>query len=488
MDLAGRPPPTTFEAIEAIALRQPQRLALVEAPHRWTYGQFYLALLRFSRLLADLGIRRGERVAVSQPGFALTLLLLIGCENVGAVSAVFDAEGDDDAATLFTLADWVLSEKPQPDAPARVRFQLLDQSFADRAAAIDPSDVQAQPRVALRLDEPQRITRTSGSSGHCKFMLLARQAQETWVRAGAENGGYDATTRLLVGAPLVINAAFARSCACLRLGAAVLAPAGLDVQREELTHVLALPLRLAQLLDELPAGYAPHRPVQVGTIGGFVPPDLRARAERVFGRRVLSRYGTNEVCGVCEDLDASGTGLLSAGVDVRILDAEGNELPAGETGIIAIRTPGMTDGYLNDPEASASAFRDGWFHSGDLGALVGPRLLRLAGRHDDLINIGGLKVPASQLEQAIRLLDGVRDCAVLTLNLDQGAATLGIALVGDAGAPAAELAAQLQADLPIPGGVVAELLWVDELPRLPSGKLDRMGLLRLFKRQLSVKV
>jgi acyl-coenzyme A synthetase/AMP-(fatty) acid ligase len=319
-------------------------------------------------------------------------------------------------------------------------------------------------------------------------MLLARQAQETWVRSGAENGGYDADTRLLVAAPLVINAAFARSCACLRLGAAVLAPAGLDIQREDLTHVLALPLRLQQLLDELPAGYAPRRPVQAGTIGGFVPPDLRARAQQAFGLRVLSRYGTNEVCGVCEDLDASGTGLLSAGVDVRILDADGNEVPAGVTGVVAIRTCGMASGYLNDPEGSASAFRDGWFHSGDWGALVGPRLLRLAGRHDDLLNVGGLKVPAAQLEQAIRALAGVRDCAALSLNLDEGAATLGIALVADGETPRAELAARLHQAMPIPGGVVAELLWVDALPRLASGKLDRIGLLRLFKGQLSVKV
>jgi acyl-CoA synthetase (AMP-forming)/AMP-acid ligase II len=147
--MVGRPPPTTFEAIEAIALREPQRLALVEGASRWTYGQFYLGLLRFSRLLADLGIQRGQRVAVSQPGFALALLLLIACENVGAVSAVFDAEGDPDAASLFALVDWVLSEQPQPGLAPSNRFQLLDQAFADRAAAIDPQDGRPAPRIAL---------------------------------------------------------------------------------------------------------------------------------------------------------------------------------------------------------------------------------------------------------------------------------------------------------------------------------------------------
>jgi len=479
MQVPGRPVPTTFEYVEAIAWRDPQRLALVQEAQRWSFGALFADLVRVVRVLDRLGVRRGQRVAVGTEGLQAGLLLLIACENLGAVTTSFLPRNDPDTEALFGMVDWVISDAPQR-CPSTARFQLLDGAFLAQVSAIDPRDGAACPRAALEPHEPQRISRTSGSSGRSRFMLLPRQAQEHWVRTGADNGGYRPESRLMIAGPLVMNAVFARSSACLRMGAAVLDLTRSGPQGHEITHILALPALLEELLDRLPADYVPGRRVEVGTVGGFVPPQLRARAGRVFGGRISSRYGANEVTGICDDLDAGGTGVLSAGVDVRIVDEAGNDLPLGQAGIVAVRTPGMVDGYIGDEEASRAAFRDGWFLSGDWGALVAPRVLRLDGRHDDLVNIAGVKVPAAQLEARIRELTGVGDCGVIAANLESGALSVGIALAVEEGTAQEPLLRALEEGLRLGPAVGAKVIFLGCLPRMANGKLDRIGLRRLF--------
>jgi acyl-coenzyme A synthetase/AMP-(fatty) acid ligase len=480
MSLPGRPPPTTFEYIEEIALRDPSRLALVQDHQSWTYEGLYGDLVRAVRVLHALGVKRGDRVAVGTEGVQAGLLLLIAAENLGAVTTCFLHEDDPDLEALSGLVDWMFSDRPQP-APTTVRNVMLDADFIGRLQAVDLADPTPLPRVALALDEPQRISRTSGSSGRSKFMLLKRKAQEHWVRAGAENGGYWPDTRLLVAGPLVMNAIFTRSSACLRKGAAVLDLTRIGITGQEITHVLALPALLDEILKSLPPGYAPRTPVQVQTMGGFAPQQLRDRAARAFGGRVASRYGANEITGICDDLDASGVGIISAGVDVRILDSEGRELPQGELGMIAVRTPGMVEGYIDDEEATKRAFKDGWFISGDWGTLVEPRVLRLAGRYDDLLIVGGIKVPAIQVESQVRELAKATDCAVFALNLEGGAISLGIALVVPPGSDRADLRAKVQRGLTMGVSTSARILFLDAMPRMGNGKIDRVALHRLFE-------
>ncbi len=465
-----------------VALRTPERVAVVEGERSLSYQQLYHDLIRMGRALQQLGIGRGQRVAVSRPGFYAQLVLLIACENLGAVSAPFAAgAGADDAAqALLGHVRWVLSEQPLA-CPDGVRFTLLDASFFQAVAAIPTHDGKPYPRVVLALHEPQRLGRSSGSTGAPNFMLLSRQVQEHWIRIGTDNGAYRADSRLLLEGPLVINAAFTRACACLRLGAAVLSLDSGQVPAADFSHVWALPMRLEQLLQEVPPGYAAARKVLVNSGGGFVSPLVRQRVLEVFASDVISGYGTNEVAGICVDLDGSGTGLLAAGVDIRILDPQTREVPLGEIGVIAVRTPAMVDGYLDAPQASAAAFRDGWFISGDLGALVATRTLRLVGRHDDLLSIGGIKIPASRLEDRIRALEQVRDCAALTIHAQAGAATIGLVLVLEPGAERAAVVLDVERVLEAGTGAAAQMVLLDALPRNPGGKLDRLALQRLFQ-------
>jgi fatty-acyl-CoA synthase len=171
---------------------------------------------------------------------------------------------------------------------------------------------------------------------------------------------------------------------------------------------------------------------------------------------------------------------VSAGVDIKIVDESGREVPQGQLGIIAVRTPGMAQEYIGEPQASAAAFQGGWFHSGDWGMLLAPRVLRLAGRHDDLINAGGIKMPAAQVEAQVRDLVQPQDCAVLAINLDGGATSLGVALVLDAPDRDA-VRRKLAQGLKLGATLGAKVIFLPALPRSHSGKIDRVALHRLFE-------
>ena len=476
--MAPRPPPTTFEIIEALALTEPGRLAVREDDAELTYAQLHATVLHCARELQSVGVRHGARVAVSGPGFALQLVLLLACEALGAVTASFQGQGDPDADFLFTLVDWVFSPLAQA-VPAGVRLERID---AERVRAwtqplASGMDVVREPAA---LAQPQRIARTSGSSGRSKFMVLTRQAQEQWLVRGGELGGYGRGTRLLLLGPLVINAAYTRASGCLRRGGAVLAGDGGRIEALAPTHLWGLPLQVERLLAELPAGWRAPAPVSVATVGGAVPPRLQAAIAAVFGGRLSNRYGSNEAGAICDDMDAEGRGLLSPGVDVRILDEGGAELPPGQPGRIAVRTPALAEGYLGLPEETAAAFRDGWFVSGDVGLLVGRRMLQLLGRADDLVNLGGIKLPAAQIESQVQVLPAVADCVALAVHLEGGAVSIGLAVVVAAGSSEAEATRQLRERLQLPAGAAVRVLFLRELPRLAAGKVDRMALQRRF--------
>lgn len=473
-----RAPPTTAEIIEGIALREPQRLALREETTELDYGGLHAMLVQCALRLQRLGVRPGQGVAVGGPGLGLQMVLLLAAEGLGAVTASFDAAGDVDAEAIYRHVDWVVAGVPQ-EVPAGVRFVLVDRAFLQALA--EPVGSERPAWSAPAFDAPQRISRTSGSSGPSKLMVLDRAAQEYWLHLGRMAGGAGAQLRLLMLGPLVANVAYTRSSACLRRGGLLMVGGGADVDRLAPTGVWGLPLQLERLVRELPAGWRSPHPVSVASVGGLLSPGLRAQVLQAFGGRLQNRYGSNEVGTICDDLDAHGEGFVSAGIDIRIEDADGNDLPDGVEGIIAVRTPAVARGYLDRPEETARAFRDGWFVSGDVGAIVGWRRLRLAGRHDDLVNIGGVKVPARQVEEQLRAQPAIADCVVQAVHLEGGRITLGVALVLAPGGRQDEAIRQVQQVLPLAEGAVARLLLLDAVPVLATGKTDRMAVLRLFQ-------
>ncbi|QMW24197.1 class I adenylate-forming enzyme family protein [Sandaracinobacteroides saxicola] len=151
---------------------------------------------------------------------------------------------------------------------------------------------------------------------------------------------------------------------------------------------------------------------------------LRRALERFPGLRFNQFYGQTEASGGLATLRATdhdlahptrlrAAGQPVVGVRLAILDEQGGEVPRGTWGEVCAQTPGLFAGYLNNPEATAFATRDGWLHTGDVGFIDEEGYLHITDRLKDMIVTGGENVSSSEVESAILRHDAVREAAVV---------------------------------------------------------------------------
>jgi rifamycin polyketide synthase module 1/2/3 len=156
------------------------------------------------------------------------------------------------------------------------------------------------------------------------------------------------------------------------------------------------------------------RAVEVG--GAPVSDDFLDRFESALALRPVVLYGMTEHGLLTMPSPApkpGGCGRVRPGVEVRIVDPDGREVPVGEAGELLVKSPGTAAGYYKDPDATARTFREGWLHTGDLARLDRDRDLSIVGRLKEVIIQGGVNVVPSDVEHVLAQLDGVRDCAVV---------------------------------------------------------------------------
>src|SRR3954449_5887221 len=134
-----------------------------------------------------------------------------------------------------------------------------------------------------------------------------------------------------------------------------------------------------------------------------------------LGAVVQVTYSSNETNTVCF-VDNGNVGTLIDGAEVRIVDHAGETLTQGQTGLVQVKTQTMAKAYWNDPARTAAAFVDGWYRTSDTGYIPEPGKLVVLGRADDMLNIGGVKVPPAPLEDAVKAIPGVIDAVLLNVD------------------------------------------------------------------------
>ncbi|KPV44491.1 acyl-CoA synthetase [Alicyclobacillus ferrooxydans] len=216
---------------------------------------------------------------------------------------------------------------------------------------------------------------------------------------------------------------------------------------------------------------------------------LKELSERLPGALFWNFYGQTEVAPLATALQPEdqmrklgSAGQATLNVETRIVDDEDNEVPRGTIGEIVHRTAHAMLGYLNDPEKTAAAFQNGWFHSGDLGVMDEEGYITVVDRKKDMIKTGGINVSSREVEEAVYQYPGVSEVAVIGVPDEYWIEAVTAIVVPKPGVTidVAGLETYCKENLAA-FKVPKRIIVVDGLPRNPSGKILKRDLREQYK-------
>jgi acyl-CoA synthetase (AMP-forming)/AMP-acid ligase II len=321
-----------------------------------------------------------------------------------------------------------------------------------------------------------RIAYTSGTTGIPKILLYSRREHENSVAKAMWLNGFTRRSRNLVVMPFSVSGSYTNATACIRSGATVVVeermPAAQAIAAHAITHTTLAPLVLQRILDDLPAGFAKPAELKIFSFGAAVSSALRAKMLARLATDLCDLYGSNEAGFTSATRGTAEFGSVLPGVRLEIVDEHDRPLPSGEMGRIRVQTDCMVEGYLDDPEASARMFRNGWFYAGDLGMLHGGRHLQVLGRSDDLLNIGWNKFSPSVLEELVLRAAEIEDAAVCSVPNADGIEEICVAVPGARARDSGLVERIARAFHGIPIGRF-HVIGMARIPRNANGKIQR---------------
>jgi len=469
----------TVEYLRYYAVERPDAIALIAGGRTVTYREFGRDLWKFARALQGFGLKRGSAVAIGCDDFYVHWLLLLACEYLCLAAGSFQAKEGRAAQPLLGAVDFVLAEGHYP--PGGWKTHIITPDWV--AAIFARPDDGPLPETPRLPQDVIRINRTSGTTGDAKrvhqsrALVEARLERTTWIYREAPAGG-----SVLLNLPLSIGGTILIANWSVRVGytlvhhkvenMAELLPL---IAKYKVARMSLLPIQLEQLLDALPEDWVKPERLEIVGFGAPVPEPLRLRALDRLAAVVTEIYGANEggVVSVVRRPGTGGFGTILPGVEIEIVDETDRVLPDGTPGIIRYRGPSVFSGYVDDPTLTRRMLRDGWFYPGDVGVRQGS-LLRVTGRTDDQVNIGGIKYPLTKIEEVARREGGagVKDAGAVTIDNASGIGEIHVALVTDRADDRALLDRVIAALQPVINGTL-NFIRLDQIPRNDMGKIDR---------------
>ncbi len=452
----------------------------------WTYGDLDRASAGFAAALRGRGVRPGDRVVVQTPKSAEAVALYLGVLRCGGVHVPLNpASAEREAAFLVDDASpRLIVHAGAGDASSSDGGQRaigIDELWQEARAA--PQDGAIEPRADSDL---AAICYTSGTTGRSRGAMITHRNLASNALALHELWGFEPGDVLLHALPIFhVHGLFvALHTAFLNASEVLFLPRfdAADVRRllPEATVMMGVPTFYSRLLAEPGFGRADCEGIRL-FVSGSAP-----LTEAVFngfeartGQRILERYGMTEAGMIASnplhgERVAGTVGFPLPEVEVRVVNEDGGELPAGEVGVLEIRGPNLFRGYWGLPERTAQEMRgDGFFVTGDAGFIDAEGRVALVGRYKDLIIVGGFNVYPREVEDRLDEVPGVAESAVVGApHADLGEGVVAV-LVADA-APVDEdtLRSALAAGL-ASYKHPRRFFWVDELPRNAMGKVRK---------------
>jgi long-chain acyl-CoA synthetase len=211
--------------------------------------------------------------------------------------------------------------------------------------------------------------------------------------------------------------------------------------------------------------------------GAALPGEVLRRFADAFGARILEGYGLSETSPVASfnRVDAARDGSIGIpvdGVQMRVVDTAGEDVPAGEVGEIVIRGHNVMKGYWNRPQATAEAIRDGWFHTGDMGTRDADGFFFIVDRKKDMIIRGGFNIYPREIEEVLYEHPAVLEAAVIGVAHPALGEEVGAAVALRPGAPGTAEELRDYVKERVAAYKYPRHIWIlDALPKGPTGKI-----------------
>jgi fatty-acyl-CoA synthase len=441
---------TPVSFLERSAAVLPDRIAVVHGGRRYTYRQFQERVNRLASGLRRAGLAKGDRVAFLCPNIPAMLEAHYGVPLAGGVLVAVNTRLSSDeigyildhSGSRFLFVDAELESLVKPLDLGTTTVVRVDDTgaagdlYEDFLAAAAPDPVESWLRDE---EEILSINYTSGTTGRPKGVMYTHRGAYLNALGEVIETGMSFDTRYLWTLPM-----FHCNGWCFTWGVTAVAGTHICLRRVEpgriwemlrsegVTHYNGAPTVQIGVVNH-PEARRLDRPVTVTVAGAPPSPTLLGKL-RELNFRPVHVYGLTETYGphtVCEwhpeweALDGEEQARLAARQGqaymdfdlVRVVDPEMADVPRdGETlGEVVMRGNNVMKGYFEQPEATAEAFRGGWFHSGDIGVWHPDGYVELRDRKKDIIISGGENISTIEVEQAVAKHPAVLECAVVAI-------------------------------------------------------------------------
>ncbi len=496
---------TVRELIDARASDNPDATFFI-APHTGrslTYRELRDSCVDASAMLAARGLQAGEHVSLVLPNGIQTIRLLLGAMYGGycvhPVNLLSQPEQmryvleHADARVVFTAPDWV----------ERIRNQTASASRPIEVTAVDPDGAELPGEDAgacSSLPEPSPdslalLMYTSGTTGKPKGVMLTHANLAANALAISQEHRLTSADRVSAVLPLYhINAFAVTMLAPIAHGGSLVMPpkfsaAGFwDLAIDyRCTWLNVVPTIISYLLE----GAAPARDKLASirfcrSASAALPPEHHRAFEAKFGIDIIETMGLTETVApvfsnpIERELRKIGSVGTASGCEARVVDATGTPVADGTIGEIVIRGPQVTPGYYKNSEATAGAFFGDWFRSGDLGYRDADGFYFITGRIKELIIKGGENIAPREIDETLLRHPAVLDAAAVGIpDRHYGQDIMACVIVRD-GQRCSEDELRDFCSRELGRYKTPKVIrFVDELPRGPSGKVQRLKLAEL---------
>ncbi|MBD1903921.1 long-chain fatty acid--CoA ligase [Funiculus sociatus GB2-A5] len=415
------------------------KIALIFEEKSFTYKQLDELAGRVANGLRGLGINRGDRVALFLPNIPEFVISYLGILKIGAVvvsvnvmlkSAEVSYILNDCAAKAIITTESLTENVPSSDLP-ELQHILIAEGEANKRISLAQLIENASPEAcAVEMDRhaPASIVYTSGTTGFPKGATLSHGNVISNMYSHNRCCGMRQDDRLLLYLPLfhcfgqnaILNAGL-NVCATIILQRRFdLEQAVNTIATHKVTMFFGVPTIFIKLLNTETFGYNLESVRYYFSAAAPMPIEVAQTWQDKYGKVIHEGYGLTETspC-ACYNHDLKyklgSIGAPIENVEMKIVDADGNQVLPGELGEIVIRGPNVMLGYWNRPFETQEVIKNGWFHTGDIGQMDEDGFFYIVDRLKDMVNVSGFKVYPTEVENVIYQHPAVAEVAIYGL-------------------------------------------------------------------------